>query len=75
MEIREFWSRIGYYLPETVQFDKKTSELGQEFLVQGKGIKGYPKNIQSTPPPPPPGQEKTNSVKDSFAQIGKQEKN
>ena len=23
MEIRKFWSRIGYHLPGTVQFDKK----------------------------------------------------
>ena len=34
MEIREFWPRIEYHLPRTVQFDKKkTSELGLEFFA------------------------------------------
>ena len=33
MEIRKFWSRIGYHLPGTVQFDKKMSELGLEFFA------------------------------------------
>ena len=28
MEIREFWSRIGYHLPGTVQFDKERIRVG-----------------------------------------------
>ena len=34
MEIKEFWSRIGYHLPGTVQFDKKNPpELEFEFFA------------------------------------------
>ena len=31
MEIREFWSRIGYNLPGTVQFAKKCLNYGTNF--------------------------------------------
>ena len=33
MEIREFSSSIVYHLPGTVQFDKKSSQLGKEFFA------------------------------------------